>query len=91
MLPPHNAWVEAFCGSAALTLAKHPMPIEVINDLDGQVVNLFRQLRNNQQALCRAGGSRRTALEEFKTANAICAKQSRWKGRGDFRGNHDDR
>ena len=26
-LPPHNAWVEAFCGSAALTLAKKPAPI----------------------------------------------------------------
>lgn len=33
MLPPHNAWVEGFCGSASLTLAKKPVPIEVINDL----------------------------------------------------------
>ena len=46
-LPPHNAWVEAFCGSAALTLAKRPAPIEVINDLDDQIINLFEQLRNN--------------------------------------------
>lgn len=53
MLPPHNAWVEAFCGSAALTFAKPPAPIEVINDRDHQVVNLFRQLRNNSDALCR--------------------------------------
>ena len=29
-LPPHNAWVEAFCGSAAVTLAKPPAPIEII-------------------------------------------------------------
>ena len=40
-LPPHNAWVEAFCGSAALTVAKSPAPIEVINDLDGDIVNFF--------------------------------------------------
>ena len=46
-LPPHTAWVEAFCGSAALTLAKKPAPIEVINDINGEVVNFFRQLRNN--------------------------------------------
>ena len=26
-LPKHNCWVEAFCGSAALTLAKPPAPI----------------------------------------------------------------
>lgn len=53
-LPPHNAWIEAFCGSAAVTLAKPPAPIEIINDIDDQIVNLFEQLRNNQEALCRA-------------------------------------
>lgn len=52
-LPPHNAWVEAFCGSAALTLAKIPAPIEVINDLDDQIINLFEQLRNNSSELIR--------------------------------------
>jgi DNA adenine methylase len=52
-LPPHNAWVEAFCGSAAITLAKKPVPIEVINDIDGDVVNVFEQLRNNAAELCR--------------------------------------
>ena len=54
LLPPHYAWVEGFCGSAALTLAKSPVPIEVINDVDGEVVNLFEQLRNNPEKLCRA-------------------------------------
>ncbi|MFA7270302.1 MAG: DNA adenine methylase [Sterolibacterium sp.] len=52
-LPPHNAWVEAFCGSAALTLAKKPAQIEVINDINGEVVNFFRQLRDNSSKLCR--------------------------------------
>jgi DNA adenine methylase len=53
-LPPHNCWVEAFCGSAALTLRKHPAPIEVINDIDNEIVNLFEQLRNNHKDLCDA-------------------------------------
>ncbi len=65
-LPPHNAWVEGFCGSAALTLAKVPVPIEVINDLDGQIVNLFEQLRNNTQALCEAVALTPYAREEFE-------------------------
>ena len=69
-LPPHNAWVEGFCGSAALTLAKHPVPIEVINDLDGQIVNLFNQLRNNSEALCRAVALTPYAREEFEQALA---------------------
>jgi DNA adenine methylase len=52
-LPPHNAWVEASCGSAAVTLAKEPAPIEVINDLDGEIVNFFRQLRGHTTKLTR--------------------------------------
>jgi DNA adenine methylase len=69
-LPPHNAWVEAFCGSAAITLAKKPAPIEVINDLDGQVVNLFQQLRNNTDALCKAISLTPYARDEFKQARS---------------------
>lgn len=53
-LPPHNAWVEAFCGSAAITLAKQPAPIEIINDLNDEIVNVFKQLRENPEAVCRA-------------------------------------
>jgi DNA adenine methylase len=67
-LPPHNAWVEGFCGSAALTLAKRPVPIEVINDLDGQIVNLFKQLRTNEKALCEAVALTPYAREEFELA-----------------------
>lgn len=65
-LPPHNAWVEAFCGSAAITLAKPPAPIEVINDKDGQIVNLFQQLRNHPDALCRAVALTPYARQEFE-------------------------
>jgi DNA adenine methylase len=53
-LPPHNCWVEAFCGSAALTLRKHSAPIEVINDIDNNVINFFQQLRDNFDELYRA-------------------------------------
>jgi DNA adenine methylase len=67
-LPPHNAWVEAFCGSAAITLAKPPAPIEVINDLDGNIVNLFRVLRRNSGALARAVTLTPYARKEFVNA-----------------------
>src|SRR2546423_13052363 len=50
-LPPHNAWVELFCGSAAMTLAKRPAPIEIINDINGDVVNFFRQLQSHTSEL----------------------------------------
>lgn len=67
-LPPHNAWVEAFCGSAAITLAKPPVPIEVINDLDDEVVNVFDQLRKNSNALCNAVALTPYAFDEFDDA-----------------------
>src|SRR5579859_7470478 len=67
-LPPHSAWVEAFCGSAALTLAKKAAPIEIINDLDGEIINLFQQLRDNEKALCRAVALTPYAREELESA-----------------------
>lgn len=71
-LPPHNCWVEAFCGSAALTLAKPPSLIEVINDIDYDIVNLFKQLRNNEEELIRLvelTPYSRVELEEARICN----------------------
>ena len=65
-LPPHNAWVEGFCGSAAITLAKEPVPIEVINDADDEVVNLFSQLRANPEKLCELVALTPYARAEFQ-------------------------
>lgn len=67
-LPPHNCWVEAFCGSATLTLRKHAAPIEVINDLDGEIVNLFKQLRINSEKLYALIELTPYAEEELSTA-----------------------
>lgn len=67
-LPPHNCWVEAFCGSAAVTLRKVPAPIEVINDVDNEIVNFFEQLRNNHEALCQAIELTPYAEEELNKA-----------------------
>ncbi|MGJ1385994.1 DNA adenine methylase [Sphingobacterium spiritivorum] len=67
-LPPHNCWVEAFCGSAAVTLRKKPAPIEIINDIDNEIVNFFEQLRNNHEALYNAIELTPYAEEELNKA-----------------------
>jgi DNA adenine methylase len=77
MMPPHNAWVEAFCGSSAITFAKKPAPIEVINDKNGEIVNLFDQLRNNCDELCRAVTLTPYAREEFLKARVLAKRASR--------------
>ncbi|ENV14725.1 DNA adenine methylase [Acinetobacter schindleri] len=47
--PAHETYVEPFGGAASVLLKKQKSPIEVYNDLDCEVVNLFQVLRNQQQ------------------------------------------
>ncbi|MBL7839363.1 MAG: DNA adenine methylase [Cyclobacteriaceae bacterium] len=75
-LPPHSCWVEAFCGSAALTLSKRKSPIEVINDIDGEIINVFKQLRNNQDELCRAISLTPYAKDELELARVTSKTDS---------------
>jgi DNA adenine methylase len=54
LIPKHTQYVEPFCGGAAVFWAKEPSQHEVINDLDGRVVNFYRMLQqdfNNLQAM----------------------------------------
>ncbi len=43
---PHQTYCEPFGGSAAVLLAKPPSNVEVYNDIDGDLVNLFHVLRD---------------------------------------------
>lgn len=47
--PPHRVYVEPFGGAAGMMLQKAPSPIEIYNDIDRQVCNFFRVVRNAEQ------------------------------------------
>lgn len=51
--PKHHTYIEPFFGSGAVFFKKSPSPIETINDLDNNVTNLFKIVRDNPNELAR--------------------------------------
>ena len=54
LMPPHKSYLEPFFGSGAVFFKKPPSRIETINDLDGEIINLFRCIREQPEELMRA-------------------------------------
>jgi len=48
--PPHRVYVEPYAGAASVLLQKPRVHTEIINDLDGEVINLFQVMRNPLKA-----------------------------------------
>lgn len=67
-IPEHEVYVEAFAGSAAVLLNKERSHIETLNDLDGDIVNFFRVLRDHPEGLQRLIKLTPFARDEYKAA-----------------------
>jgi len=65
LLPECHHYCEPFGGSAAVLLNRMPAPVETYNDVDGEVVNFFRVLRDEKEALIEAIGLTPFSREEF--------------------------
>jgi len=68
LLPPTRHYCEPFAGSAAVLLNRPPSPVETYNDIDGDVANFFRVLRDNKDELLEAIGLTPFSREEFRIA-----------------------
>lgn len=68
--PAHTCYVESFGGAAGVLLQKERVYAEVYNDLDGNVVNFFRVLRDpvDREKLLAALVATPYAREEFEGA-----------------------
>lgn len=51
LFPAHRHYVEPYCGSLAILLAKDPAPHETVNDLDGALMTFWRVLRERPDEL----------------------------------------
>ncbi len=68
LLPEATHYCEPFGGSAAVLLNRKPAPVETYNDIDGEIVNFFRVLRDNQEELIKAIGLTPFSREELRIA-----------------------
>lgn len=65
LLPKCHHYCEPFAGSAAVLLNREPSPVETYNDIDGEIANFFRVLRDNKEALVEKIGLTPFSREEF--------------------------
>lgn len=98
LIPPHHSYVEPYFGSGAVLFSKPPSAIETVNDLDGDVVNLFRCIQQDSERLARLvmtiPFSREVYDRQFEADNTYASRYQRaagflvrcWQGHG-FRTN----
>lgn len=65
LLPKCHHYCEPFAGSAAVLLNREPSAVETYNDIDGEVANFFRVLRDNKESLVEKIGLTPFSREEF--------------------------
>lgn len=49
-IPEHTCYCEPFCGGASVFFAKPPSKVEVLNDVDEELVNLYEVVRSDPDA-----------------------------------------
>lgn len=53
IFPEHSCYVEPFCGAAALFFMKDQVESEVLNDINGDLVSLYRVVKNHLEEFIR--------------------------------------
>jgi DNA adenine methylase len=79
-MPKHRVYVEPFGGGASVLLCKPKAWAEIYNDLDGEVVNVFRMLRDRPADLKRQLELTPWARDEYelsKEPTEDCLEQAR--------------
>lgn len=75
-LPDSHHFCEPFSGSGAVLLNRAPSPVETYNDIDGEVANFFKVLRDQSEELIRSIALTPFSREEFHNAIYLDAETS---------------
>lgn len=70
LFPAHTCYVEPFCGAAALFFSKAPAKAEVLNDINGELVNLYRVVQHHLEEFLRQFKWALTSRQIFKWLQA---------------------
>ena len=66
LFPPHQCYVEPFAGAAAVFFAKQPSDVEVLNDVNGELINLYRVVQHHLEEFVRQFKWALTSRQVFK-------------------------
>ena len=70
LFPEHTCYVEPFSGGAALYFMKKPSEVEVLNDINGELVNLYRVVQHHFEELVRQFSVSLVSRETFERLKA---------------------
>jgi DNA adenine methylase len=70
LLPDHRLYCEPFGGSGTILLEKPPSPAEIFNDLNGDMINLFRTIQHHPDEFLRQVRWNLRSRQEF---DRLCA------------------
>ncbi len=94
LIPEHHSYVEPYFGSGAVLFRKPVSDIETVNDLDGDVANLFRCIQQDPERLARlvmtTPYSRELYDRQFEPGDSFASRYQRaagflircWQGHG---------
>lgn len=66
LFPEHTCYAEPFCGAAALYFMKQQSEVEVLNDINGELVNLYRVIKSHLDEFTRQFRWSLVSREMFK-------------------------
>ncbi|MCY7484305.1 DNA adenine methylase [Paenibacillus alvei] len=90
-MPEHETYLEPFFGSGAVLFSKERSRLETVNDIDGEIVNLFRVIRERPDELAHVirwtphsrqeyYQSYEPAVDDLERARRLVVRL--WQGRG---------
>ncbi|SHH32980.1 DNA adenine methylase [Desulfofustis glycolicus] len=69
--PEHTCYVEVFAGGASVFFSKEPSPAEVLNDLDKELITLYRAVKHHPEELYRQFKFSLVARTEFNRETQV--------------------